>query len=73
MKLTCDIITSGVIFIGSISTVTFSTLQYLDYVNDWRLIVISSGVTIAGVFGNVMYKTSNSLRDIIQLDDSSDT
>ena len=73
MKLTCNIIITGIICIGSISTVAFSTLQYLEYINDWRLIVISSGVTITGVLVNVIRKTSNSLQDIIHLEESSDT
>ena len=76
MKYICDIIITGVICISSISTATFATLQYLEYINNWEIIVISSGVTIVSVLASVMRKANNRLQDInngLPLAESSDT
>ena len=69
----CDIIITGVICTGSVSTAAFATLQYLGYVDDWKLIVISSGVTIVAVLASVMRKATNRLQNIDILVESSDT
>ena len=61
MKCSCDVILPGTICVGGISTVTVTSLQYIGYINDWRMVVGSSVITFVAVLGYVIRKAKSQL------------
>lgn len=45
----CDKFFASMIFLGGSSTAVTTGLQYYDYIDDWRAIIISSGVTFLAI------------------------
>ena len=61
MKCSYDIILPSTIFIGSVSTVIITTLQYTGHINNWIFVIVSSGITVAAVMGSVICKVRDRL------------